>query len=136
MKESGCLMKEGDLIKFRYKDKIRYGYIIGMYDLLFIVKGFKPNKQYLLSRKEIINKNRRIRKMKYIIKCNNFYLAYIEVDSRFPESDFMEDIKFSVDESISFETKEAAEMVATKLFINLGINCIVEERDEYNDKTI
>ena len=49
-------MKEGDLIKFRYKDKIRYGYVIGKYDLLFIVKGFKPKKQYLLSRKEIINK--------------------------------------------------------------------------------
>ena len=49
-------MKEGDLIKFRYKDKIRYGYVIGNYDLLFIVKGFKPKKQYLLSRKEIINK--------------------------------------------------------------------------------
>ena len=49
-------MKEGDLIKFRYKDKIRYGYVIGMYDLLFIVKGFKPKKQYLLWRKEIINK--------------------------------------------------------------------------------
>ena len=74
--------------------------------------------------------------MKYLIKCNNFYLAYIEVNSRFPESDFMENIKFSVDESISFETKEAAERVATKLFINLGIQCIVEERDEYNDKTI
>ena len=74
--------------------------------------------------------------MKYLIKRNNFYLAYIEVNSRFPESDFMEDIKFSVDESISFETKEAAERVATKLFINLGIQCIVEERDEYNDKTI
>lgn len=74
--------------------------------------------------------------MKYIIKCNNFYLAYINVDSRFPESDFMEDIKFSVDESISYETKEAAEIVATKLFINLGIQCIVEERDEYNDKSI
>ena len=26
-------MKEGDLIKFRYKEKIKYGYIIGMYDL-------------------------------------------------------------------------------------------------------
>ena len=74
--------------------------------------------------------------MKYLIKCNNFYLAHIEVDSRFPESDFMEDIKFSVDESISFETKEAAEAIVTKLFINLGIKCIVEERDEYNDKTI
>lgn len=34
-------MKEGDLIKFRYKDKIRYGYIIGMYDLLFIVSGIE-----------------------------------------------------------------------------------------------
>ena len=74
--------------------------------------------------------------MRYVIKCNNFYLAYIEVNSRFPESDFMEDIKFSVDESISYKTKEAAEAIATKLFINLGINCIVEERDEYNDKTI
>ena len=74
--------------------------------------------------------------MKYLIKCNNFYLAHIEVDSRFPESDFMKDIKFSVDESLSYETKEAAERVAAKLFINLGINCIVEERDEYNDKTI
>lgn len=74
--------------------------------------------------------------MKYLIKCNNFYLAYIEVNSRFPESDFMENIKFSVDESISFETKEAAEIVAAKLFINLGIQCIVEERDEYNDKSI
>ena len=74
--------------------------------------------------------------MKYLIKCNNFYLGYVKVNSRFPESDFMEDIKFSVDESISFETKEAAERVATKLFINLGIQCIVEERDEYNDKTI
>lgn len=74
--------------------------------------------------------------MKYLIKCNNFYLAYIEVDSRFPESDFMENIKFSVDESVSYETKEAAEIVAAKLFINLGINCIVEERDEYNDKTL
>ena len=73
--------------------------------------------------------------MKYLIKCNNFYLAYIEVNSRFPESDFMEDIKFSVDESISFETKEAAEAIVTKLFINLGIQCIVEERDEYNDKS-
>lgn len=49
-------MKEGDLIKFRYNEKIKYGYIIGMYDLLFIVKGFKPKKQYLLTRKEIINK--------------------------------------------------------------------------------
>ena len=49
-------MKERDLIKFRYKDKIRDGYVIGMYDWLFIIKGFKPNKQYLLSRKEIINK--------------------------------------------------------------------------------
>ena len=49
-------MKEGDIIKFRCKDKIRYGYVIGMYDLLFLVKGFKPNKQYLVSRKEIINK--------------------------------------------------------------------------------
>ena len=74
--------------------------------------------------------------MKYIIKCNNFYLAHIEVNSRFPESDFMEDIKFSVDESISFETKEAAEAIVTKLFINLGIQCMVEERDEYNDKSI
>ena len=73
--------------------------------------------------------------MRYVIKCNKFYLAYIEVDSRFPESDFMEDIKFSVDESISFETKEAAEAIVTKLFINLGIQCIVEERDEYNDKS-
>ena len=68
--------------------------------------------------------------MKYLIKCNNFYLAYIEVDSRFPETDFIEDIKFSVDESISYETKEAAEAIATKIFINLGIRCIVEERDE------
>ena len=74
--------------------------------------------------------------MKYLIKCNNFYLAHIEVNSRFPESDFMEDIKFSVDESISFETKEAAEIVAAKLFVNLGIKCIVEERDESYDKTI
>ena len=74
--------------------------------------------------------------MKYLIKCNNFYLSYIEVDSRFPESDFIEDIKFSVDESISYETKEAAEIVATKLFINLGINCIVEERDDSYDKSI
>ena len=74
--------------------------------------------------------------MKYLIKCNNFYLAHIEGDSRFPESDFMEDIKFSVDESISFETKEAAERVATKLFINLGIQCIVEERDDSYDKAI
>ena len=73
--------------------------------------------------------------MKYLIKCNNFYLAYINVDSRFPKSDFMEDIKFSVDESFSFETKEVAEAIAIKLFINLGIQCIVEERDEYNDKT-
>ena len=74
--------------------------------------------------------------MKYLRKFNNFYLAYIEVDSRFPESDFMKDIKFSVDESISFETKEAAERVATKLFINFGIKCIVEERDESYDKSI
>ena len=74
--------------------------------------------------------------MKYLIKCKNFYLGYVKVNSRFPESDFMEDIKFSVDESISFETKEAAEAIVTKLFINLGIQCIVEERDEYNDKTI
>ena len=74
--------------------------------------------------------------MKYLIKCNNFYLAYIEVNSRFPESDFMEDIKFSVDESISFETKEAAEAIVTKLFINLGIKCTVEERDDSYDKTI
>lgn len=74
--------------------------------------------------------------MKYLIKCNNFYLAYIEVNSRFPETDFIEDIKFSVDESISYETKEAAEAIATKIFINLGIRCIVEERDEYNDKSI
>ena len=74
--------------------------------------------------------------MKYVIKCNNFYLAYIEVDSRFPETDFIEDIKFSVDESISYETKEAAEAITTKIFINLGIKCTVEERDEYNDKSI
>ena len=74
--------------------------------------------------------------MRYVIKCNNFYLAYIEVNSRFPETDFIEDIKFSVDESISYETKEAAEAIATKIFINLGIRCIVEERDEYNDKSI
>ena len=73
--------------------------------------------------------------MKYLIKCNNFYLAHIEVDSRFPESDFMEDIKFLVDESMRYETKEVAEAIATKLFINLGIKCIVEERDEYNDKS-
>lgn len=74
--------------------------------------------------------------MKYLIKCNNFYLAYIEVNSRFPESDFMKDIKFSVDESISFETKEAAEAIVTKLFINLGIKCIVEERDDSYNKFI
>lgn len=74
--------------------------------------------------------------MKYLIKCNNFYLAHIEVDSRFPESDFMKNIKFSVDESISYETKEAAEAIVTKLFINLGIQCIVEERDDSHDKTI
>ena len=74
--------------------------------------------------------------MKYIIKCNNFYLTYIGVDSRFPESDFIKDIKFSLDESNSYETKEAAERVAAKLFINLGINCIVEERDDSHDKTI
>ena len=74
--------------------------------------------------------------MKYLIKCNNFYLAYIEVNSRFPESDFMKDIKFSVDESISYETKEAAEAIVTKLFINLGIKCIVEERDDSYNKFI
>ena len=73
--------------------------------------------------------------MKYLVKCNNFYLAYIEVDSRFPESDFIEEIEFSLDESISFETREAAEAIVTKLFINLGIKCTVEERDEYNDKS-
>ena len=74
--------------------------------------------------------------MKYLIKCNNFYLDYIEVDSRFPESDFIEHIKFSLHASLSYETKEAAERVATKLFINLGINCIVEERDNSYDETI
>ena len=74
--------------------------------------------------------------MRYVIKCNNFYLAYIEVNSRFPETDFIEDIKFSVDESISYETKEAAKAITTKIFNNLGIRCIVEERDEYNDKSI
>ena len=73
--------------------------------------------------------------MKYLIKCNNFYLAYIQVDSRFPESDFIEEIEFTLDESISYETKEAAEAIVTKLFINLGIKCTVEERDEYNDKS-
>ena len=72
--------------------------------------------------------------MKYLIKCNNFYLAYIEVNSRFPETDFIEDIKFSVDESISYETKEAAEAIATKIFINLGIKCTLEERDDSYDK--
>ena len=74
--------------------------------------------------------------MKYLVKCNNFYLAYVGVDSRFPESDFIKDIKFSVDESISYETKEAAEAIVTLLFINLGIKCTVEERDESYDKTI
>ena len=74
--------------------------------------------------------------MKYLVECNNFYLAYINVDSRFPESDFIKDIKFSLDEPNSYETKEAAEAIVTKLFINLGIQCIVEERDEYNDKSI
>ena len=74
--------------------------------------------------------------MKYLIKCNNFYLAHIEVDSRFPESDFMKDIIFSLDKLTTYETKEAAEMVAAKLFINLGIQCIVEERDDSHDKTI
>lgn len=74
--------------------------------------------------------------MKYLVKCNNFYLAHIEVDSRFPESDFMKDIIFSLDKLTTYETKEAAEAIATKLFINLGIKCIVEEREEYNDKSI
>ena len=68
--------------------------------------------------------------MKYLIRCNNFYLAYIDVDSRFPETDFLEDIKFSVDESKSYETYELAEAIATKLFINLGIKCVIEERDD------
>ena len=74
--------------------------------------------------------------MKYLIKCNNFYLGYVKVNSKFSESDFMEDIKFSVDEPKSYETKEAAEAIATKLFINLGIKCIVEERDDSYDKFI
>lgn len=68
--------------------------------------------------------------MRYVIKCNNFYLAYIEVNSRFPETDFIEDIKFSVDESISYETKEAAEAIATKIFINLGMKAEVIENDK------
>ena len=57
------------------------------------------------------------------------------VNIKILSKDFMEDIKFSVDESISYETKEAAEAIIAKLFINLGIQCIVEERDEYNDKS-
>ena len=73
--------------------------------------------------------------MKYLIKCNNFYLGYVKVNSRFPESDFMKDIIFSLDKLTTYETKEAAEAIATKLFINLGIQCTVEERDEYNDKS-
>jgi hypothetical protein len=73
--------------------------------------------------------------MKYLIKCNNFYLVYISVDSRYPETDFIEDLKFSVNESTSYKTKEVAEAIATKLFINLGIKCIVEERDDsYENK--
>ena len=73
--------------------------------------------------------------MKYLVKCNNFYLNYIEVDSRFPESDFMKCIEFSLDELNTYKTKEAAEAIATKLFINLGIKCTVEERDESYDKS-
>lgn len=72
--------------------------------------------------------------MKYLIKCNDFYLAYIQVDSRFPETDFIEDIEFSVDESASYETKEVAEAIVTKLFINLGIKCEVEERSDNYEK--
>ena len=73
--------------------------------------------------------------MKYLVKCNNFYLGYVKVNPRFPESDFMESIEFSLDGLNTYETKEAAEAIAAKLFINLGIKCTVEERDEYNDKS-
>ncbi len=68
--------------------------------------------------------------MKYLIKCNDFYLSYISVDSKFPETDFLEEIKFSVYASTSYKTKEVAEAMATKLFTNLGIKCVVEERDD------
>ncbi len=49
-------MKVGELVKFKVNEKIRYGYVIGSYDLVFHVRGFKPKKDYLLTRKEIINK--------------------------------------------------------------------------------
>lgn len=71
--------------------------------------------------------------MKYIIKCNGFYLSYILVDSRFPETDFIKSILFVTEGNgaLSFGDIEEAKMFANKIYINLGLKCeIVEDEDE------
>lgn len=48
-------MKSGDLIKFKDKNnKQKYGVILYDYKDFFHVRGFKPNKQYKLNKKDII----------------------------------------------------------------------------------
>lgn len=46
-------MKSGDMVLFIDNKKKRYGYILCKYGIGYLVKGIKPNKQYLVDKKDL-----------------------------------------------------------------------------------
>lgn len=46
-------MKNGDMVLFIDGKKKKYGYVLCEYGFGYIVKGIKPNKQYLVDKKDL-----------------------------------------------------------------------------------
>ena len=71
----------------------------------------------------------------YRIKVGNMYLDYIEVETT-PYSisnEFINDIRFACECSLGFDSEENAKVICDKIYIVLGVKCIVEKVGEEDE---
>lgn len=64
----------------------------------------------------------------YILKSGGFYLNTIYVNEIYPETDFLDHIEFTSNKERALRhNKEKAEYLQKILYINLGIDLVIEE---------
>lgn len=71
----------------------------------------------------------------YRIKVGNMYLDYIEAESN-PYSisnEFINDIRFACNCSLGFDSEENAKVICDKIYIVLGVKCLIEKVGEEDE---
>lgn len=69
----------------------------------------------------------------YRIKAGNMYLDFIDTSKFAIKNEFIECLSFTSRPSIFYDTLELAKLVCDKIYIVLGVKCVIEkvgEKDE------